>query len=160
VATIGYTQSAPRLEQSRQQTAKNALQVLLTAGRGYVVPTPKQSRNLRVAFASAGKVLYGRAYDAVRIPANLDLNDFADIESRLEEILICEIKSTAKGDVGPRFRGFFFSLSTAELLVAQNLGSQFRFVFVNTRTREIEETDLVGVYKKVRAIYPTWSIQF
>ena len=46
------------------------------------------------------------------------------------------------------FGGYFFSLSTAELLVAQNLGNRYRFAFVNTRTRKhegsIEQLSVTG----------------
>jgi hypothetical protein len=41
-------------------------------------------------------VLYGRAFDAVRVPAglDLDLDDLASVESNLPEIMLYEVKST------------------------------------------------------------------
>ena len=70
-----------------------------------------------------------------------------------------EIKSTKK-EVGEDFSGYFFSLSTAELLVAQSLGEQYRFLFINTTTGTMLDLSLQEVYSKARAIYPTWSVQF
>ena len=58
------------------------------------------------------------------------------------------------------FRRYFFSLSTAELLVAQNLGERYRFAFVNTRTRTFVELTLQEIFARARGIYPMWSIQF
>lgn len=83
-----------------------------------------------------------------------------DILRNIEHVVLFEVKSTNKATVKPDFRGYFFSLSTAELLVAQNLGKRYRFAFVNTRTRKHEELTLLDVFKRARGIYPTWSISF
>ena len=151
---------AERVKQSRQQTAKYALELLRENDPMFVVPNRQQAKNIRVAFAIANKALYGKAYDIVKIPTGLDLDDAEQVNQRVKEILICEIKSTAKKQVEQNFRKFFFSLTTAELLVAQNLKDQYRFVFVNTLTGEIVEKRLQEVFQMARAVYPCWSIQF
>jgi hypothetical protein len=51
-------------------------------------------------------------------------------------------------------------MSTAELLVAHILGTQFRFAFVNVNNRHILDLSLKEVYARATAIYPTWSIRF
>jgi hypothetical protein len=45
-------------------------------------------------------------------------------------------------------------------LVAQSLKKHFRFVFVNTATREHLELDLADIFSRAKAIYPGWSIFF
>jgi hypothetical protein len=44
------------------------------------------------------------------------------------------------------------------LLVAQSLGSLYRFAFVNRRADEVYEVSLKQLYARARAIYPVWSI--
>ncbi|KFE66508.1 hypothetical protein [Hyalangium minutum] len=143
-----------------QQTARKAAAILVDSGQGFILPTAAQRRALLIAFAQAGFVIYGKAFDAVKIKVPIDLTDPEDIGRHLDDLVIYEIKSTGKSTVQPDFRRYFFSLSTAELLVAQNLGKRFKFVFVNTLTRHHVELSLPEVFARARGIYPTWSIQF
>jgi hypothetical protein len=55
---------------------------------------------------------------------------------------------------------FSEALTAAEVLVAQSLKEQFRFLFVNTVTGSFLELRLNEVFAKARGIYPTWSISF
>jgi len=87
------------------------------------------------------------------------LNSPEDVEKKLAQILFCEIKST-KQMFPDDFRGYFFGLTAAEVLVAQSLKEQFRFIFVNTVTGRFLELKLSEVFAKARGIYPTWSISF
>ena len=77
----------------------------------------------------------------------------------LSQIVFCEIKST-KQTFADDFRGYFFGLTAAEVLVAQSLKDQFRFIFLNTITGSFLELKLNEVFAKARGIYPTWSISF
>jgi hypothetical protein len=145
--------------QSGQTTAKKAAAILVAKGLGFVVPSAKQKQNLLVAFAKKGKVVYGRAFDIIRVEGSIDLNDLTAVENNLQKITIFEIKSTKK--VLPTdFSSYFFALTAAELLVAQSLKSQFKFVFVNTATSAHMEMDLNQIFARARGIYPTWSICF
>lgn len=58
------------------------------------------------------------------------------------------------------FSKFFFALTGAEVLVAQSLKKQFKFIFVNTITGEHLEMDLAQIFARAKGIYPTWSITF
>lgn len=152
---------APRA--SGHATAKRAAK-FLEEKHGFVAPSRSQRTNIAMAFAAKDKVVYGKAYDLIRITegVKVDLDDLDDVRTRLADIVLYEVKSTAKKSVKDEFRGYFFSLTTAELLVAQTLGDSFRFAFVHMG-REVpvyEERTLREVYSKARAIYPTWSIQF
>ena len=88
-----------------------------------------------MAFAKKGKVVYGKAFDIVKLSATVDLDDLADVEKNLKALVICEIKSTRK-NLKPDFSSFFFALTGAEVLVAQSLKKQFKFVLVSTCTGE------------------------
>lgn len=140
-------------------TAGKAALILVGKGLGYSIPTSNQKKNLVVAFAKRDMIVYGKAFDVVRLQEFVDLNSLDEIEANLGKILLCEIKSTRK-KVAPDFRGYFFGLTAAEVLVAQSLKSQFRFIFVDTVAGTHLELKLSEVFGKARGIYPTWSISF
>lgn len=143
-----------------KQTAKRAVQILVNAGLGFVEPTKPERRALGVAFAMAGKVLYGAAFDVVRCSRPVDLSDPVAITAALDQVTVFEIKSTNKASVRDDFGGYFFDLTTAELLVAQSLGDQYRFAFVNTITRTHIELSLNELFGRARKIYPKWAVTF
>jgi hypothetical protein len=145
--------------QSGQKTAKKAATILAAKNIGFVIPSARQKQNLVVAFAKKGKVVYGKAFDTVRISGSVNLDDLADVESNLQRITIFEIKSTRK-KLPDDFSNYFFALTAAELLVAQSLKNQFRFVFVNTGTGAHLEMNLNKIFERAKGIYPTWSISF
>ncbi len=144
---------------SGSATAGKAAQLLVEKRLGYLILTAKQKKNIVVAFAKRDMIVYGKAFDVVHLSKPLDLDSLEDVERNLSEILVCEIKSTKK-DVAADFRGYFFALTAAEVLVAQSLKAQFRFIFVNTVTGAHIELQLNEIFAKARGIYPTWSISF
>ena len=143
-----------------QRTAKLAAEILRDLNVGFVIPTAKQRVALAMAYARAEYVIYGKAFDIVRCSSTVDLNDSDSIFEHLADIVILEIKSTNKKTVKPDFRGHFFAITAAELLVAQSLGKRYRFIFVNTLTRSHLELTLQQIFARSRGIYPTWSISF
>ena len=146
-------------EASRNQTAKRAVQILLRSNSGFVVPTAKQKRLLLVEFAKRNFVVYGKAFDVVKLIGSLNLDDPAELERNLDKIVLCEIKSTNR-KLPEDFKGYFFALTTAELLVAQNLRQRFKFILVNTATGRYIELTLQELFGRARGVYPTWSIMF
>lgn len=150
------------ISSSRQGTAKKAIKILLNRNEGYKEPNKLERTNLLIAFAKRNKVVYGKAFDIVKIIDSkiIDLTNLEEVEKHLDSIIIYEIKSTTKKDIKDNFEKYFFGLSTAELLVAQNLKSHFKFIFVNIVTKEILELTLKQVFEKAKGIYPVWSIQF
>ena len=143
-----------------QQTARRAVAILIGKQQGFHEPTATERSALLVGFAKRRKVLYGAAFDIVRMTGVIDLSDPDDIARNMARLTIFEIKSTNRPTIGPDLKNYFFALSTAELLVAQSLGEQFRFAFVNTVTGEHIEMSLREVFARARGIYPTWSIRF
>lgn len=143
-----------------QQTAKKAVAILEAKNVGFHAPSALERRALLVAFAMQNKVLYGAAFDVVRATEPVNFSDPADIAHKLPSITVYEVKSTNRTSVGTDLKGYFFTLSTAELLVAQSLGEHFRFAFVNTLTGEYEDLMLREIFARARGIYPSWSIKF
>lgn len=144
---------------SGSATAGKAAQILVSKRLGYLVPTAKQRKIIIIAFAKKDMIVYGKAFDVIRLTQAVDLDSAEEVEAKLGKIILCEIKSTKK-DVAVDFRGHFFGLTAAEVLVAQSLKSQFRFIFVNTVSGAHMELKLSEIFAKARGIYPTWSISF
>ena len=145
---------------NNRQTARLAEEILIGSNPLFKAPNASERNNLAMAFAKRNKVIYGRAFDIVKCPNNIDLTSLQDTVSNWRNITLCEIKSTSRKNVDDEFKGFFFSISTAELLVAQSLGKQYQFVFVNTLNRNYREFTLQDVYRNSKRIYPTWSVSF
>jgi hypothetical protein len=145
--------------QSGQATAKKAAAILVSKNAGFIVPTAKQRQNVLVAFAKVGKVVYGKAFDVLKLSDQVNLDDVGDIERRLGSITVFEVKSSRK-KLRADFSGYFFALTAAEVLVAQSLKKQFKFVLVNTGTGDYLEMSLAEIFSRAKGIYPTWSISF
>jgi hypothetical protein len=146
-------------EASRNQTAKKAAQILVRSDAAFVVPTAKQKLLLLVECAKRNLVVYGKAFDIIKLAATVNLDDPVEVGSNLDKITLCEIKSSSR-KLPKDFKGYFFALTTAELLVAQNLKQRYKFVLVNTVTETYMELSLQEMFGRARGIYPTWSIMF
>jgi hypothetical protein len=145
---------------NEKQTAKLAIQVLLGLKVGFHLPTRQERDALLVGFAMRRKVLYGAAFDVVRIESDVDLTVPSTIAAHIDAITVYEIKSSNKAATKADFGGYFFDLTTAELLVAQSLGDRYRFAFVNTLTRQWVDMTLKEIFGRARKIYPKWAISF
>ncbi|HEY1810984.1 MAG TPA: hypothetical protein VGG74_01420 [Kofleriaceae bacterium] len=146
--------------QTNQRTAKRAAQMLVEDRLGFVVPTGRQRVAILQAFARDEQVVYGKAFDIVKKPTEMDLDDVESIYRNIDELLVCEIKSTNNTSVKENFDGYFFAITAGEMLTAQSLGDRYRFVFVNTITREYLDQTLRQIFARSRGIYPTWSVRF
>ena len=150
---------SPKIAKTGNTTAAKAARLLLAKNLGYVIPTARQKKNLVVAFAKKDMIVYGKAFDILHLKGPVNLDSLEEVESHLDNILVCEIKSTNQV-FADDFRGYFFGLTAAEVLVAQSLKDRFRFIFVNIATGKHLELPLNQVFAKARGIYPTWSISF
>jgi len=143
-----------------QQTAIKALEILKNKKIGFRVLNSTEKKNLALVFTRKNMVIYGNAYDIIHCKKKIDFSNEKDIEEKLDDITVYEIKSTNRKDMKKDFSGYFFDLTTAELLVAQSLKTRFKFVFVNTVTGDYNELSLNQVFAKSKAIYPKWAIRF
>jgi hypothetical protein len=155
----------PVASDGNKQTAERAKRWLIEtrSARGYRGVSDRGERvRIAQAFAARNKVVYGQAFDLVRVQPGADV-EFGDLTALTQavqdnRIILIEVKATKKVR-GPHFREHFFSISTAELLVAQSLGDLYRFAFVNESQSECFEVSLRQIYARTKAIYPTWSIR-
>jgi len=145
---------------SKKQTANKAVEILVSKNVGFQEPSASERRNLAVAFAKKNMVLYGRAFDVIKCNKEIDFSDEKSLLDNLEDIFIYEVKSTNRKNVKKDFTGYFFDLTTAELLVAQSLRDQYKFAFVNTITEEYVELTINQVFAKAKRVYPKWAITF
>jgi hypothetical protein len=154
--------ASDELIENNQQSAKKAIKILVDHDKSFIYLTGQQKRNLVTAFASKDKIVYGRAFDIIKLEneVTVNFNDIHDIIKKIKNIIVCEIKSTRKEGKRTGFAGHFFGLSTAELLVAQNLKGNYKFIFVNINTEEKMELTLNQIFVKAKGIYPQWSISF
>ncbi|MCU6497379.1 hypothetical protein LPN04_06165 [Rugamonas sp. A1-17] len=155
------TDSDPVIKSSGSSTAKKALDIMRDV-KGFYVLTAAQRKKVIVKFAEKGYIIYGKAFDLVRVSGRLKpkFDDEKWIEKYFERITICEIKSTDKSSIPDSFKGYFFSISTAELLVAQSLKNKFLFIFVNVPNFVYDELRLQDIYSRTKNIYPSWSVSF
>jgi hypothetical protein len=133
---------------------------MLAKNLGFHEPSRRERDALLVAFAMHRKVLYGAGFDLVRLERPLDLTNVDQIAGNMDAVTIYEIKSTNRASMKADLAGYFFNITAAEFLVAQSLGTQFKFAFVNTLTEEYEELRLMEVFGRARAMYPAWHIRF
>ena len=143
-----------------QQTATKATHIL-EKKRGFRILSKDQRKELVKAFVLTGTVVYGRAFDVIKVSGKgadrLVLNSEADFREHIERITLYEVKSTRR-NLDKHFDGYFFGLTTAELLVAQTLGEQYRFMLVNTKTEALLDLSLQDLLARANKIYPVWSI--
>ena len=142
------------------QTARRAIGILLDKNIGFHEPTRSERDALLVGFAMHRRVLYGAAFDVIRLSRPVDVSDPAAIARNMDAIGVYEIKSTNRQSLKADLKGYFFNITAAELLVAQSLGGQFRFAFVNTLTGDYQEMAINEVFARSRAMYPAWHIRF
>lgn len=145
---------------SGNQTANLAIDILLEKNVGFKVLTPKEKINLAIAFVKKNMVIYGKAYDAIKCKKKIDFSNEKEISDNLDNITVYEVKSTNRKALKADLSGYFFDLTTAELLVAQSLKKHFKFAFVNTITKQYQEFTLNEVFAKSKGIYPKWAIRF
>ena len=145
---------------STNQTAKKAVEILYRAKAGFLKLNPTEKMNLAAAFAKKGKTVYGRAFDLVKCKKKVNFMNQSKLELKLGSVVVYEVKSTKRKDLSKSFEPYFFDLTTSEFLVAQSLGEQFKFVFVNIRTKQYVEMTLREVLAKARKLYPKWTVSF
>jgi len=143
---------------SQKQTAKRALEILSSGKDNFRVLTRRERNILMLAFAENNKVLYGNAYDLVKCPEKVDFSKIDEVRKAMKSIIVYEVKSTNRVNMKQDFSGYFFDLTTAELLVSQSLKEQYMFAFVNTTTREHVQMTIRDILGRAKNIYPKWAI--
>src|SRR5262245_8576770 len=68
-------------EGGRHGTASRAAQQLVASDPNFLVPTAKQKHNLLIAFADKNLVVYGKAFDAVKLSRAVNLGDLGAVKA-------------------------------------------------------------------------------
>ena len=155
----GGVRSKPNRSAAVFGTERSAREMLVAADPRYHIPTKKQRRALMVSFAERGIALVASAYDVVRLDTEVDLDNPVDITANAGSVTVIEIKSTNQERIGADLSGYFFNITSAELLVAQSLGQSHRFVFVNTARGDWQELGIRELLAKAKAMYPAFHIR-
>lgn len=140
-------------------TERSAKDILCAGDCRYRIPTAAQKKALLVGFAMCGKALAGAAFDAVRLEGEVDLDDYNDVAANNDKIVLIEVKSTGQEKISSDLSGYFFNITSAELLIAQTLKDQYRFAFLNTVRGDWQELTLSEVMSRAKAIYPAFHIR-
>lgn len=140
-------------------TERSARAIICEGDCRYRIPTAAQKKALLIGFAMCGKALAGTAFDAVRLEEEVDLDDCNDIAARNDRIVLIEIKSTGQEKIASDLSGYFFNITSAEMLIAQTLKDQYRFAFLNTVRGDWQELTLNEVMSRAKAIYPAFHIR-
>ncbi len=129
--------------------------------KGFVRPTPKQKKNIKLAFESAGKPIKGRGYDLVRSELLPFLEDKNLARLHVDRIVLYELKTAGvkrKTPLKEDFANFGFTYSGNEEYNHCTLGNeQYKFIFLNLATEEarlLDESD----WKSRARTYPTTSV--
>jgi hypothetical protein len=108
---VNVLEPAPKTT-NEKQTAKLAIQILLELNVGFHLPKPQERDALLVGFAMRRKVLYGAAFDVIRLANAVDLTDASAIAHNIASITAYEIKSSNRTSIKVDFGGYFFDLTT------------------------------------------------
>lgn len=131
-------------------------------GKGFVRPNAAQRANIVAAFRQNGVVVEKSGFDVVRAEDALYLNSVDEIQKRLKQLRLYEVKTCGaarKSEVTAGFKGLGFTLTQKEHHNAEVLGLCYRFLFVNLRIGTHRECSLNDFFREGRArIYQTWSV--
>jgi hypothetical protein len=125
-------------------TASKALALLEQQGYARRV-SRREKRRIVIDFAATGIPIFGQAFDAIR-----------EVDGTMT---LVEVKATSSKRAAADFGGHFFSVTTAEILVAQKLRDRYIFAFVNVATSAVMLLTLRELLARARSIYPSWSIR-
>jgi len=139
-------------------TEEKAKQILLKK-KGYKELSQTEKRNLITAFAKKGKVVTIRAFDLVRTRKKINFLDENDISKNISSIILIELKSSNR-NLGRDFSRYFFGITMTEIILAQSLKKQYRFVFVNINSKEIIELSLPQIFAKVKNLQLVMHLRF
>jgi hypothetical protein len=129
---------------------------------GFVRPFPEQRLKIKEAFLQRGIQIHSSAFDVVLATDMSTLDSPAQLLQHLGDLLLFEVKTSgiaSKTKVTPGFCGLGFTLTSKKHHNATVLGAQYRFLFVNLRTRSHRQCELSDFFIDGRArIYQTWSV--
>jgi hypothetical protein len=75
------------VKKSGNTTANLAAQILIKKKLGFVLPTAQRKRHLVVVFEKRDMIVYGKAFDILRLAKPIDLDSLEEVETHLKRLL-------------------------------------------------------------------------
>lgn len=124
-------------------------------------PRPKgaQLRRLLEALDADGITIKASSFDAMATPDALSFEDPIALSEQLARTVFIEIKTANQPRVRPGFAGFFFALTEAEILAAEQLGERHRVALFNNLTGELLLTRVSEILRRSRSTNWQVSVQ-
>lgn len=106
------------------------LAVLLSDPR-FQAPDTKLRKAILERMGLGGTKDYGhQSFDAIMLPNAGFLVEESNLDQRLDDIVLVEMKTTRKPIKDGNLHGFFFGATEREFNLAEKLGDRYRFAFV------------------------------
>lgn len=135
-------------------------QKALSIMKGWL-PRPKgqELRNLFGELARSGINIRPSSFDALALPAPINLLDPDQIRAALPYTTFMEIKTANQARVKPGFRGFFFALTESEISAAEQLGERHKVALYNKITGELQITSVQDILARTTSMNWQLSVQ-
>lgn len=122
-------------------------------------PKGTQLRRLLEALEEDGITIKASSFDAMATPGALSFEDANALREQLGRTIFIEIKTANQPRVKPGFAGFFFALTEAEILAAEQLGDRHRVALFNNLTGELLLTTVSEILGRSRSTNWQVSVQ-
>ena len=134
----------------------------IMADYGYIRPNPFQRKNIIRAFHALGKAVSKTGFDLIERKYGEHVNDPERLKVIIHELVLYELKTAGakrKSVVAENWKGLGFTLTSAEKNNATLLGENYKFIFLNLKTKNMNVYAMEDFFDDERAnIYPTYSI--
>lgn len=122
-------------------------------------PKGAQLRRLLEALQADGITIKASSFDAMATPGALLFEDVSALREQLAQTVFIEIKTANQPRVRPKFAGFFFALTEAEILAAEQLGGRHKVALYNNLTGELLLTTVSEILRRSRSTNWQVSVQ-
>lgn len=139
--------------------ARGEATALLTQPDWYPRPRGPELKTLLAALAADGIMIRPTSFDAIAAPRPLSFDDPSLLRGQLQQSTFIEIKTANQPRVKPGFAGFFFALTEAEIIAAEQLGPRHRVVLFNNLTGEMLSTSVPEILARSKSTNWQVSVQ-
>lgn len=122
-------------------------------------PKGLQLRRVLEALEADGIRIKASSFDAIATPSPLAFETPETLRTQLAETVFIEIKTANQPRVSAGFGGFFFALTEAEILAAEQLGQRHRVALYNNLTGELLLTSVPEILARSRSTNWQVSVQ-
>jgi hypothetical protein len=125
---------------------------------GFIRPEKNDRKNIIDAFSKKGVEIKSRGFDVV---GQSEIENFRKTK-KISKMVLYEVKTAGKNrkqEVQDDFANLGFTLTSSERHNADVLGKQYKFIFLNLKTKSHMVCSLNDFFNnEIANIYPTWSV--